>query len=216
MDPGCGGPDQELSSLVSYAGALGDREQGIWSSPGGRGSLGQLQSRPLTAPEGETPCIRRGCSWVYCSLKTQCGGFAAPPSISGCDAQTELWQHKPLSHLPSQRMFGGGQEKSFLRFVLTRLFWGAWGFLSTLPRGGLVLSALLRLHKALLLVAGGFDLCVGGVVGVVAESHGRPVVRSPLRGYRPESVGVTSPTGDHSPGTALSTETLFTRALGAY
>lgn len=42
------------------------------------------------------------------------------------------------------------------------------------------LSALLRLHKALLLMARGLDFCVGGVVGVVAKLHGRPVVRSPL------------------------------------
>lgn len=41
-------------------------------------------------------------------------------------------------------------------------------------------SALLSLHEALLLVARGLDLCVGGVAGVVAELHGWPVVRSPL------------------------------------
>lgn len=53
-------PVQSSVSLVSYAGALGDQERGVWSSPGGRGSLGQLQSRRLTAPEGGTPGIKRG------------------------------------------------------------------------------------------------------------------------------------------------------------
>lgn len=43
-------------------------------------------------------------------------------------------------------------------------------------------SALLSLHEALLLVARGLDLRVGGVVGVIAESHCWPVVRSPLGG----------------------------------
>lgn len=60
-------------------------------------------------------------------------------------------------------------------------------------------SALLSLHEALLLVARGLDLRVGGVVGVVAESHCWPVVRSPLGGggeYDAESVGVPAPTWD--------------------
>lgn len=47
-----------------------------------------------------------------------------------------------------------------------------------------MLSALLSLHEAFLLVAGGLDLGVGGVVGVVVELHGWPVVRSPLQEHR--------------------------------
>lgn len=55
----------------------------------------------------------------------------------------------------------------------------------TIPKvSGLVLSALLGLHEALLLMARGLDLCVGRVVGVVAELHGWPVVRSPLQRHR--------------------------------
>lgn len=44
----------------------------------------------------------------------------------------------------------------------------------------LELSALLGLHEALLLVGCCLYFCVGGMVRVVAELHGWPVVRSPL------------------------------------
>lgn len=137
----------------------------------------------------------------------------------------KLWlgHHKSQSrlHLPSQGMFRGSQEKSLLHFALTGLLWGPRVFFPILPRGDLLLSALLSLHETLLLVARGLDLRVGGVVGVVAESHCWPVVRSPLWGHGgqsqqawPHSPG-TPPPHTH-PGTVLSTETLFTRALGAY
>lgn len=42
-------------------------------------------------------------------------------------------------------------------------------------------SALLGLHESLLLLAGRFHLGVRGVVGAVAEFHGGPAVRPPLR-----------------------------------
>lgn len=65
-------------------------------------------------------------------------------------------------------------------------------------------SALLSLHEALLLVARGLDLRVGGVVGVIAESHCWPVVRSPLGGeHDTESVGVPAPTWDTPPNLPL-------------
>lgn len=75
-------------------------------------------------------------------------------------------------------------------------------------------SALLGLHEALLLVARGLDLCVGGVVGVVAELHGRPAVGSPLQGTDAESAGTTSPTGDTPPQGQHWAPTLFYKGTG--
>lgn len=57
-------------------------------------------------------------------------------------------------------------------------------------------SALLSLHEALLLMARGLHLCIGGMVGVAAKLHGWPVVRSTLQKAQRQSQRACSHYGD--------------------
>lgn len=120
----------------------------------------------------------------------------------GCDGQTVALAPQTLVLSSQPEYVQRRLRKITSPLCLTLIFDSPRVFCPTLPRGNLVFSALLCFHEALLLVARGFYFCVGGVVGVVSELNGWPVVRSPLWEHRPQSAGMTSPTADHPPDSA--------------
>lgn len=149
----------------------GLQEPGVTQEAVGRGSViatVQTAERPpkqsLLPPKQGTRRLRYGTPFIW-----------------GVRTKPYFWHHKLSSCLPGP---GPGQRREARKKNQTPLLL-AVACLSCHPQVfGLLLSALLCLHEAFFLVAGGLDLRVGGVVGVVAELHDWPVVRSPLRGHR--------------------------------
>lgn len=174
--------------------------------------------------EGERdPLHQNRMNLGYHPLKTSRGCFSVPCfGIWYVTVKPWLCHHKPPTHLhlPSQEMFRGSQRKLLLCFTLTGLFRGPGGLLSypfnrrpgalstaqpprSPPSRGPRARPPCRWHGwggcGISQPASGEVSAVGG--GVQTQ----------------KSAGTASPTWgpSASPEAVLSTETLFTRALGA-
>lgn len=221
--PGMGPPQSRVLASVSHGGALGDRSRvsGHLQVGGAPGAV--PPRRPLRDPEGDRDPLHQNRMKSGCHpLKTSRGCFSAPCfRIWGVMAKLWLWRHKPWTHLhlPSQDMFRGSQGKSLLRFAFDWSFLGSRGLLSCPSKGRPgALSTVQPPRSPPSRGPRARPPCRWrgwGGCGISQLASGEV---SAVEGTDAESAGTASPTWDSStpPRTVLSTETLFTRVLGAY